>query len=105
MGHLPNRGGGIDALSSFKADPTGIATTPRLSLFATREFVYVALPELKKAGFSKLNNLEGGIDPWALEVDPDMPVTEMKIPDNIIQQCFDHGLSVILKKPVVHQWA
>ena len=32
-----------------------------------------ALQELKKAGFSKLINLEGGIDRWALEVDTDKP--------------------------------
>ena len=33
----------------------------------------LALRELKKAGFKKLKNLNGGIDLWAEEVDFDMP--------------------------------
>ncbi len=32
-----------------------------------------ALQFLKKVGFTKLKNLKGGIDAWALSVDPDMP--------------------------------
>ena len=61
-------------LSSFKADQTGIATDTPIVLYCYKGVRSMsALQELKKAGFSKLNNLEGGIDRWALEVDTDMP--------------------------------
>ena len=61
-------------LSSFKADQTGIATDTPIVLYCYKGVRSMsALQELKKAGFSKLNNLEGGIDRWALEVDTNMP--------------------------------
>ena len=74
MGHLPNRGGGIDAAQQFQGGPDRDRNRhPDCPVFYKGVRSMSALQELKKAGFSKLNNLEGGIDRWALEVDTDMP--------------------------------
>ena len=61
-------------LSSFKADQTGIATDTPIVLYCSKGVRSMsALQELKKAGFTKLNNLVGGIDRWALEVETHIP--------------------------------
>ena len=60
--------------SIIKADMKGVAQYTPIVLYCYKGVrSMTALKELKKEGFSNLQNLAGGIDRWALEVETSMP--------------------------------
>ena len=60
--------------STIKEDMKGVAHDTPIVLYCYKGVrSMTALKELKKEGFSNLQNLAGGIDRWALEVETSMP--------------------------------
>ena len=61
-------------LSRFAAEVSQLSSTQEIVLYCHRGIrSMTALKFLRKAGFRRLKNLQGGIDAWARRIDPDMP--------------------------------
>ena len=85
--------GGIDAAQQFQGGPDRIATDTPIVLYCYKGVRSMsALQELKKQVSVSSTTSKEESTVGRLKLIPTCLVTEMKIPDNIIQQCFDHGL-------------